>query len=116
MATTAEPMSVRQIMDRAGGPTAFALEYLRSFIEPEREPRGPRGEDPLIRPAGWPPGEDVACVVDQNGVREAGSSRGSSITPMVREYMRANGIPDGWRCCTCGTHNPSDPCIPGAYF
>lgn len=71
-------------------------------------------------PEGWPPNEPWADVIDENGVRQAGRAGkplrgGTPLTAAQKQEMLMHGH-GGWQCCTCGTHNPADPCIPGAYF
>lgn len=78
----------------------------------------PRAEPEAI-PDGWPPWERRADVVTPDGIRSAGDRkhpyRGTPRPAAMEEYLRQRGCSD-WQCCRCGTCNPADPCIPGAYF
>lgn len=73
---------------------------------------------PMI-PNGWPPDEEPASVVDADGVRPVRDPRhpqgGTPMNDEMRAYMK-EWHPSNWKCCVCGTCNPADPCIPGAYF
>ncbi len=109
---------------------------MRSPIEPiwvsGRRPMADSGSKvaPVEAPAGWPPGEAPATVVTSDGLRAVGQRQyplGGTPLPDHNPNLGARNDKawqarcievDGkhWQCCTCGTCNPADPCIPGAYF
>ncbi len=81
---------------------------------------------PVKAPAGWPPGEEPATVMTPDGLRAVEQRQyplGGTPLPengefskawMSTYYAKCGNKP--WQCCTCGTHYPPDPCVPGAYF
>ncbi len=124
--------AMRAVVTRAG---PSAIQFISEFESAMRSPLSIEFESkvnvkivppPVRAPAGWPPGEEPATVVTPDGLRAVEQRQyplGGTPLPENGEFSKAwlsaNYAKCGnkpWQCCTCGTHYPPDPCIPGAYF